>query len=57
MSMCIPKTKDNYHQISWFFGRMVLEWRECVHEDLDGAVQGDIDAQQALRACGLYKFW
>ena len=36
---------------------MVLEWREREHEDVDRDVQGDLMAQQALRACGLYKFW
>ena len=36
---------------------MVLEWREREHGDVEEAVKGDIMAQQALRACGLYKFW
>ena len=36
---------------------MVLKWREREHGDVEEAVQGDIMAQQALRACGLYKFW
>ena len=36
---------------------MVLEGREIEHGDVEEAVQGDIMAQQALRACGLYKFW
>ena len=40
-----------------FFCRMVLEWREREHGDVEEAVQGDLMAQQALRACGLYKFW
>ena len=35
---------------------MVLEWREREHGDVEEAVQGDLMAQQALRACGLYKF-
>ena len=35
---------------------MVLEWREIEHGDVEEAMQGDIMAQQALRACGLYKF-
>ena len=35
---------------------MVLEWREREHGDVEDAVQGDLMAQQALRACGLYKF-
>ena len=36
---------------------MVLEWREREHGDVEEAVQGDLMAQQALRACGLYKVW
>ena len=36
---------------------MVLEWRERVHGDVEETAQGDVMAQQALRACGLYKFW
>ena len=36
---------------------MVLEWRERENGDVEEAVQGDLMAQQALRACGLYKFW
>ena len=37
--------------------KMVLEWREREHGDVEEVVQGDLMAQQALRACGLYKFW
>ena len=36
---------------------MVLEWREREHGDVEEAVQYGIMAQQALQACGLYKFW
>ena len=36
---------------------MVLEWREREDGDVEEAVRGDLMAQQALRACGLYKFW
>ena len=36
---------------------MVLEWREREHGNVEEAVWGDLMAQQALRACGLYKFW
>ena len=36
---------------------MVLEWREIEHGDVEEAVHVDLMAQQALRACGLYKFW
>ena len=35
---------------------MVLEWREREHGDVEEVVQGDLMAQQAQRACGLYKF-
>ena len=40
-----------------FLCRMVLEWRECEHGDVEEVVRADLMAQQALRACGLYKFW
>ena len=36
---------------------MVLEWREREHGDVEEIVWGDLIAQQALRACGIYKFW
>ena len=36
---------------------MVLEWREREHGDVEEVVQGDLMAQEALHACGLYKFW
>ena len=36
---------------------MVLEWREREHGDVEEAMQGDLMAQQELRACGLYNFW
>ena len=36
---------------------MVIEWHESEHEDVDKDVQGDLKAQQDLRACGLYKLW
>ena len=36
---------------------MVLEWREHEHKDVEEAVHGDLMEQQALRACGIYKFW
>ena len=36
---------------------MVLEWRECEHGEVEEAVRADLMAQQALRVCGLYKFW
>ena len=50
-------SKENYNQNSDFLCRMVLEWREREHGDVEEAVQGDLMVQQALRACGLYKFW
>ena len=37
--------------------KMVLEWREHDHEDVEEAIRGDLMVEQALRACGLYKFW
>ena len=37
--------------------RMVLEWREREHGDVEEAAQGDLMDQQALRACGLSKFF
>ena len=40
-----------------FMCRMVLEWREREHGDVEGAVRVDLMAQQALRSCRLYKFW
>ena len=36
---------------------MVLEWRECEHGEVEEAVRAGVMAQQALPACGLYKFW
>jgi hypothetical protein len=35
----------------------VLEWREREHEEIDVAVERDLVAQEALKRCGLYKFW
>ena len=37
--------------------RMVLEWREREHGDVEEAIRGDLMDEQALRACGIYKFW
>ena len=45
------------HKKMVFLGRMVLEWRECEHEDVDREVISEVNAKQALRRCGLYKFW
>jgi hypothetical protein len=39
------------------FDKIVLEWREREHEEVDVAVDRDPGAQMALKRCGLYKFW
>ena len=49
--------KVNNDQKSCFMCRMVLEWREREHGDVEEVVQGELMAQQALHACSLYKFW
>ena len=45
------------HETLKFLCRMVLEWCERKHEYVERVVQGNIMAQQDLRACILYKFW
>ena len=40
-----------------FLCRMVLEWREHEHGEVEEEVRANLMAQQALHACGLYKFW
>ena len=40
-----------------FFSKMVLESRKHDHKDMDKAVHQDINAQQDLKICVLYKFW
>ena len=45
------------HLFFVLFGRMVLEWRECEHEDVDMEVHDDANTQQMLQRCSLYKFW
>ena len=50
-------SKENANQNSGSLCRMVLELRKREHGYVEEAVQGDLMAQQALRACGLYKFW
>ena len=40
-----------------FLCRMVLEWREGEHSDVEEAMQGDLMAQQALRSCGFVEAW
>ena len=50
-------SKENGNQNSCFLCRMVLEWREREHGDVEEVMQGDLMAQKALRVCGLYKFW
>ena len=53
----MPNSKTNSHKKWMFFSRMVLESRKHDHKDMDKAVHQDINAQQALKRCGLYKFW
>ena len=53
----IRLSKENANQNSGFLCKMVLELREREHGDVEEAVQDDLMDQQALRACGLYKFW
>ena len=48
---------ENNDQKFCFLCRMVLEWREREHGDVEKVVQDDLMARQALQACGLYKFW
>ena len=50
-------SREKANQNSYFLHMMMLEWREREHCDVEVVVQGDLMAQQALRACGLYKFW
>ena len=50
-------SKVNTNETQKKLCRMVLEWREREHGDVEEIVQGDLMDQQALRACGLYKFW
>ena len=49
--------RSKTHETWQSFCKMVLEWREREHGDVEEAVQADLMAQQTLRACGLYKFW
>ena len=44
-------------QNSNFMCRIVIEWREHEHGDVEEAVRAYLMAQQALHACGIYKFW
>ena len=58
MRLCTRFFNVNNDQKLFLMCRMVLEWREREHGDVEEAVRGaDLMAQQALRACGLYKFW
>ena len=36
---------------------MVLEWREHENGEVEEALRADLMSQQALCACGIYKFW
>ena len=47
----------NSHETWKSLCKMVLEWREREHGDVEEVVQDDLMAQQTLRGCGLYKFW
>ena len=49
--------QESNGQLVNFSCRMVLEWREREHGEVEEAVRADIMAQQVLRACGIYKFW
>ena len=49
--------KESNGQLGNFSCRMVLEWREREHGEVEEAVRADVMAQQALRRCGIYKFW
>ena len=40
-----------------FLYRIVIEWREREHEEVDVAVERDVRAQKYLQICGIYKFW
>ena len=37
--------------------KMVLEWRECEHEDMDQEALYDAPTMNALRSIGLLKFF
>ena len=37
--------------------RKMLIWREREHEDVDDTTMLHFPTMQALRSCGLYKFW
>ena len=50
-------SRANNDEISFLLCRMVLEWREREHGDVEEAIRGHLMAQQDLRACGIYKFW
>ena len=49
-------SKVNTNETQKKLCRMVLEWRDKKHGDVEEAVQGDLMTQEVLRACGLYKF-
>ena len=57
MRLCTRFFKVNNDQKLFLMCKMVLEWREREHGDVEEAVQGDLMAQQALHVCSLYKFW
>jgi hypothetical protein len=39
-----------------FLCRMVIEWREREHEEIDTVAGRDAGAPQSLKICFLYKF-
>ena len=47
---------EKSHKKWIFFSRMVMEWRYREHEDVDREFHQDVNAQQDLKICGLYKF-
>ena len=53
---CIGSGMSNYmvksHKKSVFLCRMVLEWREREHEDVDREFLDDLNAQKALKCVG-----
>ena len=57
MRPCSMTFKYSNGQNSNFMCRMVVEWREHEHGDVEETVRADLMDQQALHACGFYKFW
>ena len=53
--LCIKH--DNSSKIHGFLQKMVLEWREKEHEDMDREAMHDILTLNALWWCGFLKFF